>query len=67
MELDFIIVMGVFTVCCAYFNWKSGYKAGVANGMETTLKLLEGGGYIKIVNDEIIGIEKKVSEIRNES
>jgi hypothetical protein len=66
MELDFIIVMGVFTMCCAYFNWKSGYRNGVAEGMELTLKMLEDGGYIKIVNDEITAIAK-VSEIRNDA
>jgi hypothetical protein len=40
--------MAFFVIACTYFNQRSGYKQGVAAGMESTLKLLEDGGYITV-------------------
>ena len=48
MEIQFIIIMGAFVMACTYFNQRSGYKQGIADGMESTLRLLEDGGYIKV-------------------
>jgi|13_taG_2_1085334.scaffolds.fasta_scaffold93053_2 hypothetical protein len=56
--LDLMIILGVFTVACAYFSQRTGYKQGVNEGMESTLKLLEAGGYIKVVEDESTGLQE---------
>lgn len=56
--LDLMIILGVFTVACAYFSQRTGYRQGVNEGMESTLKLLEAGGYIKVVEDESTGLQE---------
>lgn len=56
--LDLMIILGVFTVACAYFSQRTGYKQGVNEGMESTLKLLEAGGYIKVVEDKSTGLQE---------
>ena len=56
--LDLMIILGVFTVACAYCSQRTGYKQGVNEGMESTLKLLEAGGYIKVVEDESTGLQE---------
>ena len=56
--LDLMIILGVCTVACAYFSQRTGYKQGVNEGMESTLKLLEAGGYIKVVEDESTGLQE---------
>jgi hypothetical protein len=56
--LDLMIILGVFTVACAYFSQRTGYKQGVNEGMESTLKLLEAGGYIKVVEDQSTGLQE---------
>lgn len=55
---DLMIILGVFTIACAYFSQRTGYKQGVNEGMECTLKLLEAGGYIKVVEDKITGMQE---------
>lgn len=56
--LDLMIILGVFTVACAYFSQRTGYRQGVNEGMESTLKLLEAGGYIKVVEDKATGMQE---------
>jgi len=56
--LDLMIILCVFTVACAYFSQRTGYRQGVNEGMESTLKLLEAGGYIKVVEDESTGLQE---------
>lgn len=48
MSIELIVLMSVFVIACTYFNQRSGYKQGIADGMESTLKLLEDGGYITV-------------------
>lgn len=55
MSIDLILLLVGFTIACAYFNHKSGYKQGIIEGMESTLKLLEATGYIKVVEDNTTG------------
>ena len=55
MSLDLIIYFVLFIIACAYFNHKSGYKQGIMDGMESTLKLLQATGYIKVVEDNTTG------------
>ena len=45
-------------MACAYFSQRTGYRQGVNEGMESTLQLLENGGYIKIVEDEATGMQE---------
>ena len=56
--LDLMVILGLFTRACAYFSQRTGYKQGVNEGMESTLQLLENGGYIKIVEDKSTGIQE---------
>ena len=67
MGMDFIILMTMFIVACAYFNHKSGYKQGIIDGADSTLKLLEATGYIKVVEDDATGESeiKKVTDGNN--
>ena len=48
MSIELIVLMGMFVAACTYFNQRSGYKQGIADGMESTLRLLEDGGYITV-------------------
>ena len=48
MSIELIVLMSMFVIACTYFNQRSGYKQGIADGMESTLKLLEDGGYITV-------------------
>jgi hypothetical protein len=66
MEIQFIIIMGAFVMACTYFNQRSGYKQGIADGMESTLRLLEDGGYIKVEETSNGDAEiKKVSDVND--
>lgn len=56
--LDLMIILGLFTMACAYFSQRTGYRQGVSEGMESTLQILENGGYIKIVEDEATGMQE---------
>jgi hypothetical protein len=56
--LDLMIILGVFTIACAYFSQQTGYKQGVNEGMESTLRLLEASGYIKVVEDKTTGTQE---------
>jgi len=61
-----MILMGAFVMACTYFNQRSGYKQGIADGMESTLKLLEDGGYITVEQTSTGDAEiKKVDNGRN--
>ena len=53
-----MIILGLFTMACAYFSQRTGYRQGVNEGMESTLKLLEAGGYIKVVEDKSTGLQE---------
>jgi len=60
--------MGAFVMACTYFNQRSGYKQGIADGMESTLRLLEDGGYIKV--EETLNGDaeiKKVPDANNDT
>ena len=53
-------------MACTYFNQRSGYKQGIADGMESTLRLLEDGGYIKVEETSNGDAEiKKVSDVND--
>lgn len=63
MEIQFIIIMGAFVMACTYFNQRSGYKQGIADGMESTLRLLEDGGYIKV--EETSNGDAEIKKVQN--
>ena len=66
MSIELIIIMGAFVIACTYFNQRSGYKQGIADGMESTLRLLEDGGYIKVEETSNGDAEiKKVSDVND--
>ena len=68
MSIELIIIMGAFVIACTYFNQRSGYKQGIADGMESTLRLLEDGGYIKV--EETLNGDaeiKKVPDANNDT
>jgi hypothetical protein len=66
MNIELIIIMGAFVMACTYFNQRSGYKQGIADGMESTLRLLEDGGYIKVEETSNGDAEiKKVSDVND--
>jgi len=66
MSIELIVLMGVFVIACTYFNQRSGYKQGIADGMESTLKLLEDGGYITVEETSNGDAEiKKVPDVKN--
>ena len=69
MSIDLILLLVGFTIACAYFNHKSGYKQGLVDGMESTLKLLEATGYITVEENPTTGdakIEKaKTVDVKN--
>tara|TARA_A100001011_G_scaffold304781_1_gene319206 strand:+ start:312 stop:521 length:210 start_codon:yes stop_codon:yes gene_type:complete len=62
ISIEMTIVLVAFTIACAYFNFRSGHREGVMQGMELTLRLLEADNKIRIVrtkdgNEEIRPIE----------
>lgn len=67
MDIELTLIICGFVIACAYFNYKSGYKEGVLNGMENTLKLLEAGGYIKVIEDQSTGMQEiqKVPDVKS--
>ena len=66
MSIELIIIMGAFVIACTYFNQRSGYKQGIADGMESTLRLLEDGGYITVEETSNGDAEiKKVSDVND--
>jgi hypothetical protein len=73
MEIDFLqlsVIGGAFVIACAYYNYRSGYRDGVHTGMESTLKLLEDGGYIEVTTDLKTGeaeIKKATRNVDNKT
>ena len=63
MNIELIIIMGAFVMACTYFNQRSGYKQGIADGMESTLRLLEDGGYIKV--EETSNGDAEIKKVQN--
>lgn len=67
ITLEMTIILVAFVVACAYFNFRSGHREGVMQGMELTLRLLEADNKIRIVrtkdgNEEILPIEVYVDK-----
>lgn len=46
------IVAALFVFNVAYFSYKSGYKEGLSEGIETTLDQLEAQGVIELDHSE---------------
>ena len=66
MSIELMIIMGAFVMACTYFNQRSGYKQGILDGMESTLKLLEDGGYITVEETSTGDTQiKKVTDVKN--
>lgn len=65
METYQLLALLVLVPACVYFNWRSGYKAGVYAGINSTLALMETTGAISIqmVNgEEIVTINTATDE-----
>ena len=71
MSIDLILLLVGFTIACAYFNHRSGYKQGLIEGMESTLKLLEATGHITVEKNPTTGDAKitkvKVVDVENKT
>jgi hypothetical protein len=48
--ITFYVTMGAFIALCAWFSWRSGHKAGLTDGMDITLQLLQDQGFIEVVD-----------------
>ena len=62
ITLEMTILLVTFTVACAWFNYRSGHREGVMQGMELTVRLLEASNKIRIVRtkdgeEQILPIE----------
>lgn len=62
ITLEMTILLVAFTVACAWFNYRSGHREGVMQGMELTVRLLEASNKIRIVRtkdgeEQILPIE----------
>lgn len=67
ITIEMIIILVAFTIACAWYNYKSGHRDGVMQGMELTIRLLEADNKIRIVrtndgNEQILPIEARNSD-----
>jgi hypothetical protein len=65
METYQILALLALVPACVYFNWRSGYKAGIYDGVNSALAYLETTGAISIslVNGkEVVTINTATNE-----
>lgn len=64
ITIEMTIILVAFTIACAWYNYRSGHRDGVMQGMELTIRLLEADNKIRIVrtndgNEQILPIEAR--------
>jgi hypothetical protein len=67
ITIEMTIILVAFTIACAWYNYRSGHRDGVMQGMELTIRLLEADNKIRIVrtndgNEQILPIEARNSD-----
>lgn len=66
MDIEILeyIILGTFVAACAYFNFRSGYRQGVMDGLDASLAILEQQKFIHLIEHENgdISIEKNTDD-----
>ncbi len=67
ITIEMTIILVAFTIACAWYNYRSGHRDGVMQGMELTIRLLEADNKIRIVRtndgtEQILPIEARNSD-----